>query len=398
MNESKNTQTLPWLNRSTVGITLASLFSDISHELGTAVLPSLLLLLGSGPLSIGIIEGSADALSAVAKLWGGVAADRLHRRKPLASIGYLITAVGMSLIGICSTWWQVLFCRVMAWIGRGSRSASRDVLMTEAAPSESLGKAFGMERAGDAFGAMLGPVLAFILLAARFPPPMIMIWSLLPGLLAFASITVLVKEKPAEVGPSHRSFSAHLTQTGPQFRKVLAGIFIFGCGDFSRTLLILYVTQHFLGSHFSLSSAAIGIALYALHNAVSSLAALPLGFLTDHWGRRPVLVGGYLFAALTTIGFAVLPSTLGFLFILFIGSGLYIASEEVAEKSYAAQLLRKESMGTGMGLLAAFNGVADMLSSAMVGWLWSLFPGRPDIGFIAAGCLQFLGALLIARI
>src|SRR5689334_6738732 len=88
-----------WLNRSTVGVSLTSLFSDISHELGTAVLPAVLLSLGAGPAALGIIEGSADGISSIAKLWGGVMADRVKRRKPLASIGYLVTALGMTLIG-----------------------------------------------------------------------------------------------------------------------------------------------------------------------------------------------------------------------------------------------------------------------------------------------------------
>jgi len=149
-----------WLNRSTVGVALASLFSDVSHELATAVLPTVLLALGAGPAALGLIEGSADGLSTIAKLWGGAASDRVARRKPLASIGYLVTAVGVAAIALCTTWTQVLACRIAAWIGRGSRSAPRDVLMVEAANPAALGKAFGMERAGDAFGAVLGPLAA----------------------------------------------------------------------------------------------------------------------------------------------------------------------------------------------------------------------------------------------
>ena len=143
---SARPDTSHWLNRSTAGIALASLCSDVSHELATAVLPTVLLSLGAGPAAVGLIEGSADGLSAVAKLWGGVVSDRVARRKPLASIGYLVTALGTAAIGVCATWWQVMLCRMAAWIGRGSRSPARDVLMAEAAAPEALGKAFGMER------------------------------------------------------------------------------------------------------------------------------------------------------------------------------------------------------------------------------------------------------------
>jgi len=147
------TPTAAWLDRSTAGVALASLFSDVSHELGTAVLPAVLLALGAGSAALGWVEGSADGLSAVAKLWGGVVTDRVTRRKPLASIGYLVTALGIAAIGLCTSWAQVLACRVAAWIGRGSRSAPRDVLMAEATTPATTGKAFGMERAGDALGA-----------------------------------------------------------------------------------------------------------------------------------------------------------------------------------------------------------------------------------------------------
>jgi MFS family permease len=113
-----------WLSRSTLGVAAASLFSDISHELATAVLPAVLLALGGGPAALGLIEGVADGASTVAKLWGGAAADRLKRRKPLASIGYLVTAVGIATIAVCTNWLQVLVCRVVAWIGR-ARAARR---------------------------------------------------------------------------------------------------------------------------------------------------------------------------------------------------------------------------------------------------------------------------------
>jgi MFS family permease len=129
-----------WLNRTTLGVSAASLFSDTSHELATAVLPAFLVALGAGPAALGWIEGSADGLSALAKLRGGVAADRVRRRKPLASIGYLVTAVGTAAIGVCAAAWQVLLCRVVAWIGRGSRTPARDVLVAEGAPAEAHGR------------------------------------------------------------------------------------------------------------------------------------------------------------------------------------------------------------------------------------------------------------------
>jgi MFS family permease len=386
-----------WLNRSTLGVSLASLFSDVSHELATAVLPAVLLSLGGGPAALGLIEGSADGLSAIAKLWGGIAADRAKRRKPLASIGYLVTALGIAAIGLTTRWWQVLLCRMGAWIGRGTRSAPRDVLMIEAVDPAHAGKAFGMERAGDALGAVLGPLLALALLAQGLHPRQIVVWSLLPGLLAFLSITFLVVERPFALPAVRRSLRGSWDSTGAAFHRYLGVIFLFGSGDFSRTLLILYATQHLTGGLFGWQSATLAVALYVLHNAVSSLAAFPLGALVDRIGRRPVIRAGYFFAAAVTLGFALLPPAPGALIALFIGSGVYIACEEVAEKAFAA-VMASVTKGAGMGLLAAVNGLGDLVSSALVGLLWALAPARPSLGFFAAAALQFAGACLIGRV
>jgi len=382
-----------WLNRTTLGTSLASLLSDVSHELATAVLPAFLTSLGAGSAALGWVEGTADGVAAVAKLWGGVAADRVRRRKPLASIGYLVMGLGTAAMGLCTTAAQVLACRVAAWIGRGSRGPARDVLMAEGVPAEARGRAF--ERAADALGAVLGPLLAMALLARGVEPRQMMLASLLPGLLAFLSVALLIVERPHEPRGAALGPIAELTGTGRPFQRYLTGILLFGSGDFSRTLLILYATQHMTGSLLSLSGAAAAVALYVLHNAVSALAAFPIGVLADRLGHRRVVVGGYAFAAATTFGFALAPPAPSWLLLLFVCSGTYIACEEVAEKSYAATLLDPARRGAGMGLLAATNGVGDMVSSALVGTLWAMAP-HTAWGFASAATLQLLGAVRIA--
>lgn len=384
-----------WVNRTTIGVALASLFSDVSHELGTAVLPAVLLSIGAGPAALGLVEGMADGISSVAKLWGGVMTDRVARRKPLASVGYLVTALGMAAIGLCTTAWQVLLCRVTAWIGRGSRSAPRDFLMAQAVRPEVRGKAFGMERAGDALGAVIGPLLALVLLSSGLEPRQIMIGSLLPGLLAFLAIALLVAERRRPAAAAPLGIRQSLRETGAPFRRYLGGILLFGCGDFSRTLLILYATEHLSGGLLSLEGAALAIGLYVLHNGVSALAAIPLGAIGDRVGHKTVIVAGYALAAATTVGFALARPTPLNLVILFVASGLYIACEEVAEKSYAVDLLPHHTRGTGLGLLAAANGVGDMFSSVMVGLLWAAFPSDPAVGFLAAASFQLAGAAVV---
>jgi MFS family permease len=324
--------------------------------------------------------------------------DRVQRRKPLASAGYFLTAIGVSLIGFSTHWIQVLLCRLAAWVGRGSRGPARDVLMAEAVAPESAGKAFGLERAGDALGAVIGPLIAFWFVSHGIDPRHIMVWSFVPGILAFLTITLLVVEKPFTRHAPARSFRDLLKGTSAKFKSYLGGIFLFGCGDFSRTLLIFYTAQHVAGSLFSWTGSTLAVALYVLHNAVSTGAALPIGALSDRVGRRPILIIGYGFAAMVTFGFAFLSPTPIVLIMLFIGSGMYIACEEVCEKAYASELLAPEIKGTGMGLLASINGVADMISSALVGALWALFPNRPVYGFFLAASLQLGGAVRLIRL
>jgi len=204
----------------------------------------------------------------------------------------------------------------------------------------------------------------------------------------------LVVERPHVPRRASFNLRAELAGTGRPFRRYLVGILVFGSGDFSRTLLILYATQHIAGALFSLKGATAAVALYVLHNAVSAGAAFPIGALADHVGHRRVIVGGYVLAAATTLAFAFAPPSPSWLLLLFVCSGLYIASEEVAEKSYAASLLPEGRRGAGMGLLAATNGLGDMVSSALVGSLWSLLPD-PSWGFGAAATLQLAGALMI---
>ena len=149
------------------------------------------------------------------------------------------------------------------------------------------------------------------------------------------------------------------------------------------------------GSLLSLQGAAAAVALYVLHNAVSALAAFPMGAVADRIGHRPVITGGYLFAAATTMSFALAPPSPAWLVALFVCSGVYIAAEEVAEKAYAASLLPADRRGTGMGLLAATNGLGDMVSSALVGTLWALSPDA-SWGFGVAAARQLAGAARIA--
>jgi len=163
--ENKSGSDQGWLNRTVLGVGLTSLFSDWSHETATAVLPAFLALIGAGPAWLGAIEGISDGLSSFAKLTAGHYTDRLPRRKPLVLAGYAVTALATASFAFATQAYDVLFGRVLAWLGRGVRSPSKKALLAADVPPGAYGRAFGFERLMDTVGAIAGPLTALWLLS-----------------------------------------------------------------------------------------------------------------------------------------------------------------------------------------------------------------------------------------
>src|SRR5438552_3006925 len=166
MSDEATPQRLRWLNQTVLGIGLASLFSDWSHEIATTVLPAFLATMGVAAAWLGIIEGVSDGLSSFAKMASGYYTDKLQRRKPIAVAGYVVTALGTAAFGLATGAWHVLLARAFAWLGRGVRTPVRKALLASAVTPETYGRAFGFERMMDTLGAIVGPGIAFLLLNA----------------------------------------------------------------------------------------------------------------------------------------------------------------------------------------------------------------------------------------
>lgn len=385
------------MTRGVLGIGLTSLFSDWGHELATALLPVLLAGLGAPAYALGVIEGVADGLSSFAKLLGGWLADRPAWRKPLAVCGYLVTGLSTFAFGFVTSWPEILGARAIGWIGRGVRGPSRDVLLTQAVVPERLGRAFGFERAMDTFGAVLGPLTATALVAVTSVSTA-MRWTLLPGALAALTIGLFVRDA-GRAGERHApsgGFLATLRGLPAPFSRVLGSVFVFGLGDFAKTLLILRATILLTPRYGTLRASAFAVALYTLHNFCYALACFPAGALGDRGGKRGLLAGSYLLSAVTFAGFAFTGPNLPVLAVLFAMAGISVAGHATLEKSLSAELLPADRRGTGFGALATVNGVGDFVSSVTVGVLWSAV--SPGAGFAyAAGCTALGAALLFLR-
>jgi MFS family permease len=386
-----------WLNRTVLGVGLTSLFSDWSHETATAVLPAFLAAIGAGPAWLGAIEGIADGLSSFAKLASGHFTDRLKRRKPLAVFGYAFTAVATASFAFATHAYQVLFGRAAAWLGRGVRSPAKKALLAADVQPGAYGRAFGLERLMDTVGAIAGPLTALWLLEATgHSYRKVFLWTLLPGFIAVMCFWLLVRERPIEARPQ-RSFLVGLQALPPAFRRLLVGVGIFGAGDFSHSLLILYATRMLTPVHGMARAASIAVGLYTVHNVFYAGSAYVSGWLSDHVpSRRVVLVAGYALAAVTAVLLCTGTHSLWLLAVIFVLAGLYIGTEEALEDSLAAELVSKEQHGMAFGTLAAVNAVGDFASSLLVGFLWSAF--SVQTAFAASGLLFIAGAILILRL
>ena len=360
-----------WLNRTVLGIGLASLFSDWSHEIATTVLPAFLATMGAAAVWLGLIEGISDGLSSFAKMGSGYYTDKLRRRKPIAVVGYLVTALGTASFGLATAPWHVLLGRTGAWLGRGVRTPVRKALLAGSVTKETYGRAFGFERMMDTLGAIVGPATAFVLLAAfHHHYPSLFAATLIPSLIAAALIAFLVKEKERKPVP-HISFGERLRMLPAPYRKFLVAVGLFGAGDFAHTLLILLATQKLTPMLGPVKAASAAVALYVAHNVFYAAFAFIAGWLADRLPKPPLLAGGYALAALMALAVMTLPLGLWTLALVFVAGGIYVAVEETLEDSLCAELVDEAQHGMAFGVLATVNGAGDFLSSVVVGTLWS---------------------------
>jgi MFS family permease len=380
-----------WLNASIMGIVLATFFSDLSHEMATAVLPLYLRSLLLGVAALGLIEGVADFLVSISKLVGGVVGHRVHNKRLWCSLGYLVTAIATAAMGLVEGVWALLALRGIAWMSRGFRSPLRDTLMAENVEPQYYGRAYGLERAGDMLGAVGGQVLAIILIWTLGYAGLgsIIVWAFVPGFFAAGSMFFLTRESRDEVA-SKPPVPLRQVRFQPAFWWFLVGVFFFGLGDFSRTFFI-YLTSTAIGEENSRIAMTLSVALYLLHNLISAFAAYPVGSWSDRWAKQPVLLAGYGLGVLTNVLLAVSYGWLPGLILAIILSGIYIAVEEAVEKATAAELLTPENRSLGFGILACVNAVGDMVSSVVVGVL--LQAGYGTLAFGLAAGAGFVGVV-----
>jgi MFS family permease len=381
MPDNHSTSRHRWLNRTVLGIGLASLFSDWSHEIATTVLPAFLATMGVAAAWLGLIEGISDGLSSFAKMGSGYYTDKLPRRKPIAVVGYLVTALGTASLGLATAAWHVLLARAFAWLGRGVRTPVRKALLAGSVTKETYGRAFGFERMMDTLGAIVGPATAFVLLPAfHHHYPSLFAVTLIPSLIATALIAFVVKERERKPVP-HISFGQRLRLLPADYRRLLVAVGLFGAGDFAHTLLILLAVQQLAPMLGATGATSVAVALYVAHNVFYAGFAFIAGWMADRMSKPRLLALGYGLAAVMAFIVITAPVGLWTLGVVFVLGGIYVAVEETLEDSLCAELVDESQHGMAFGVLATVNGMGDFLSSVVVGTLWSAFGTTVAFGY-----------------
>lgn len=361
-----------WLNRTVLGIGLASLFSDLSHETVTVLLPAFLASLGAAAAALGTIEGVADGLSSAAKLYGGWLADRLRSRKRIAASGYGVMAVAPLVIASATVWPVVLAGRALAWVSRGLRTPARKTLLADAVTPETYGRAFGLERAMDTCGAILAPATVYLLLGAGADHRTLVFWSAMPALLAVLAIVVLVRER-TDREPVKTPFLRSFGGFSKPYKEFLGAVGLFGIGDFADTFYILYAVAVLTPAVGADQAAHLSVAFFVLHNVLYAAWSYLGGWIADHFNRRLLLACGYVCAALAAACMLIGVKSYFGLAVMFALGGMGVGIYEAVEDTIAAELLPREIRGSGFGALAVVTGLGDLVSSLLFGWLWAAF-------------------------
>ena len=381
-----------WLTRNVVAIGLLSLFSDMGHELTTAVLPLFLATFGGGAAALGVIEGVSDAASSLLKLWMSYYSDRVGKRKPILVAGYLVTAM-MGSFAFVTAWWQLLVIRSIAWIGRGARGPVRDALLSESVPPEAHGRAFGFEGAMDTLGAILGPAIALSLVGVIALRRIFLI-AFIPGAITVFIAWFVVQDTPRKP-QEHLRLLASLRDLPAAFWRFVGAVGVFGLGNFAHTLLILRAVSLLTPHYGSVVAGRYGIALYILHNILYAAVSYPAGALGDRVNKKTLLAAGYAIFGVMCLLFLTNPTSIPVLALLFILAGVYIGIVDAMERALAADLLPMAQRGVGYGALATANSFGDLLSSIIVGELWAHVSTAAGLGYAAVLTLAAAFFLLL---
>lgn len=340
---------------------LTSFFTDTSTKMVYSVMPLFLLSIGASKTTISLIEGIAESTASILKAVSGYWSDKIGKNKPFMIIGYGITAIITPLYAFAVIPVQVLFFRFLERIGKGLRAAPRDSLISGSINASDAGKTFGFQKAMDNSGAIVGPLIAYVLLSF-FPLrySYLFLLATIPAILGVLTIVIFIKEAKAEKKASTSKIS--LKQLPKKFYFFLFIIFVFTLGNSADALLLVKTSETGIDKSYIPF-------VYMVFNTVSVLLAIPIGKLSDKIGREKLIVLGFLVYAVVYYFFGKYNNINVFLF-LFVLYGFYSALTDGSQKAMVSDLVSKDMRGTGFGIYHAVMGITLLPASLIAGLLY----------------------------
>ena len=366
---------------------LVSFLTDASSDMIYPLLPLFLSdVLGSSMLFIGLIEGVAESTASILKIFSGWLSDRLGKRKLLIALGYGISSVGKPILSVVTAGWHVLLLRFADRFGKGVRTSPRDALIADSASEERRGLAYGFHRAMDSVGAVVGPLLAFLLLPlVNENYRVLFLIASIPAVLAVLILILFVKE-----GKSFKEKITSLTRPklsdfGPKFRIFIVGVVLFSLGNSSDAFLFIRAK----GLNVELVHIPI---LWLILHVVYTLVSSPAGALSDRIGRKNLIISGLFIYSLAYAGFAFATRSVH-VWILFGVYGLYYGLANGAMRALVADLAGEKRRALAFGVYHGAVGLTALPASLLFGWIWQSLGVSAAFGFGAV--LAFLALLIL---
>ncbi|MFQ6051846.1 MAG: MFS transporter [Candidatus Hydrothermarchaeota archaeon] len=350
---------------------IVSFLTDASTEMILPVLPMFITTLGGSGLIIGLIGGLGDSIASVLKVFSGYWSDRLGRRKIFVFSGYATSSISKLILPFSKTWHYVLILIPLERVGKGLRTAPRDAIIADSVSSEVIGKSFGIHRAMDTSGAILGSILAFVLIYFLNLD--------IRNILLIAGIVALTALFPIHLVREEVKKKEHIKITLNGFSRsfwlfiIVASIF--ALGNFTYMFFILRAQDFFTGDY----AVSMPVLLYVLYNIFYSAFSIPSGILSDKFGRKNVILIGYSLFAFTCLGFAFLGS-LTLLIVFFAFYGLSYAFIDGQQRAFVVDLSPEKLRGTALGIFHTVSGIATFPSSLIAGFIWQFI--NPEITFL----------------
>jgi len=389
MEQSTNNQTKIKMPKNVITMGWVSLLNDISSEMIYPIVPIFLTTVLNAPASaVGLIEGVAESTASLLKMVSGWLSDKLKKRKIFVATGYALSAASKFLIGLAYVWPFVLFARFIDRLGKGTRTAARDALILESVAPEQKGRAFGLHRSMDSAGAVIGPLLA-LLMIFLYQNNFRLIFFLagIPSVIGVIVLLIFIKEKtkpalaqelqqgegkfPATTAkPITANFKFKWKELDPAFKSFLIISTIFAIGNSSDVFLILKAKD--LGLATTLTVAA-----YVLSNLTYSLFSYPAGVVVDKIGSKKVLTLGFWLFVIVYLAMGLIQAS-WWMWILFPIYGIYLALTDGVSKAYIAAMVPAEKSGTAFGAYLMITGICMFIASFGAGLLWKYInPAAP---------------------